>query len=155
RSSLRMLHNEAFGGRKLMKFELTCALVLFGCAGGTGGEIPPRPIDPVPVPPGPSSTASSRCPVDATTGDVACAHESTTIGGRVVVYETPLGAPPESGWPVVIMLQGSLVGPDLMWSAKAADALAKFAMPQTLAIKALLDAGYVVITPEADANALA
>jgi poly(3-hydroxybutyrate) depolymerase len=112
-------------------------------------------MDPQPLPPGPSQSANSRCPVDATTGDVACAHQSTTIGGRTVVYETPLGTPPEFGWPVVVMLQGSLVGPDLMWSAKAADALATFAMPQTLAIKALLDAGYAVITPEADANALA
>src|SRR5262245_31955483 len=150
-----MLQNEAFRRRWLMRFELTCALIFFGCAGGMDDRTPPRPMDSQPAPPGPSSTARSRCPIDATTGDVACAHESTTIGGRLVVYQTPLGAPPEFGWPVVVMLQGSLFGPDLMWAAKASDALAKYAMPQTLAIKALLDAGYAVITPEADANALA
>ena len=137
-----------------MKSELgyVLAVVLTSCAGGMEND--PGSGSVQPLPPGPSGTVASRCAIDAMTGDVSCDHQTTSVGGRPVVYQTPLGTAGEAGWPVVIMMQGSFVGPDLMWAAKN-DSLAKYTMPQTLAIKALLDAGYAVVTPQADNNALA
>ena len=137
-----------------MKLELGCALavVLSSCAGGMEGQGGSPSAQP--LPPGPSGTVGSRCSIDGTSGDVACEFLQATIDGRPVNYQVPLGTVGEEGWPVVIMLQGSFIGPNSMWSAKN-DSNAKFFLPQTLAIKALLDAGYAVITPQADGNALA
>src|SRR5262245_47111335 len=129
-NSLRMLRDRNCRQRLLMPSRLTCALVLLlssaSCAGGSGDETGRASRDPMAAPSGPTATANSRCSIDPMSGDVACAHESQEIGGRLVVYETPLGAAPNDGWPVVLMLQGSLYGPDKMWAAAAHDALAKF-----------------------------
>src|SRR5262249_17458859 len=113
-------------------------------------------MDPAVAPPGSSTTAASRCSIAPTSGDVTCTHETTTIGGRTVVYQTPIGVPPANGWPVVIMLHGSFARPRLSGSAAGGEGpLAKFAVRETRVIKALLDTGYAVIPPPADGNALA
>jgi dienelactone hydrolase len=89
-----------------------------------------------------------------------------------VLWQTPLGAPPPSGWPLAVVYQGSLMSPngqlalssDGMWVARAVDAVpyGLFAAnilqelhTQTGVIRALLDGGYAVITPSADAGGLA
>ena len=43
---------------------------------------------------------------------ISCSHQTTwidsgVIGARQVIYQTPLGTPPASGWPVVLVYQGS------------------------------------------------
>jgi dienelactone hydrolase len=141
---------------------LAAALCSFGGGGCAAtrddGAEPPSadPAAPPEAPPAPPPGASSRCSEDPTTGAVACVHESTTIGGRQVRYQTPLGAAPAGGWPVVVVFQGSFFGPDRMWAASpedVADVLG--AVTQVRLIGALLDAGFAVITPAADANATA
>jgi poly(3-hydroxybutyrate) depolymerase len=98
----------------------------------------------------------SRCSIDATTGDIACTHNDTTLGGRAVSWQTPLGTPPAAGWPVVVVFQGSFFGPETMWAA-AKDSLLGIlgSYTQTLLVKRLLDGGYAVVTPAADINATA
>src|SRR5579884_1553584 len=117
-----------------MKLELGYLLaVVLSSASCADAADTRAPVPPGAVPPGSNSPAASRCPIDATTGDVSCSNQTMTIGGRQVVYQVPLGAAPADGWPVVLMLQGSFYGPNLMWSAKPGDSLAQFTMPQTLA----------------------
>jgi dienelactone hydrolase len=69
---------------------------------------------------------------------------------RSVYYETPLGAPPPSGWPAVVYFQGSLVPGHTSFSATTADPFGMYDL--TLTIKALLDGGYAVIAPDASSN---
>jgi len=65
---------------------------------------------PIPVDPG-----ESRCDSDADTID--CAHETTRIADRDVLFQVPLGDPPETGWPVALFFQGSLFPADTIWTA--------------------------------------
>ena len=119
-----------------------------------------------------SAPVASRCTVDDTGNVITCEHQSITIDGRVVLWETPLGHPPAGGWPLALMFQGSLQSPngqfslsaDGMWSVQPSDAasfgiFANYVLgqlrTQTLVIKHLLDAGYAVLTPTADFNGLA
>jgi hypothetical protein len=62
-----------------------------------------------------------------------------------VHWQVPLGDPPASGWPVVLMFQGSLFSAELTWIAT--DDLPFGAFHQTRVVKALLDHGFAVITP--------
>lgn len=118
----------------------------------SGGGTPTDPGgSPAPAPPG-----GSRCTVDATTGAIDCVYEGDTVGGRQVLWQTPLGTPPAAGWPVAFIFQGSLFAPVTMWSATKGDLLGVLgSYTQTLLVKRLLDGGYVVVTPQADLNAIA
>ena len=72
------------------------------------------------------------------------------IGGlerRTVHYQLPLGDPPDGGWPVVFMFQGSFFPADLNWIGRTSDPIGLYYQVETL--MRLLDAGYAVITPEA------
>jgi len=126
--------------------------------GATGGG----DVAPAPAPP-----PASRCTVGPTVHDIECSHESATIGGRSVLWQTPLGLPPPTGWPLAVIYQGSLLSPDGsaplephgMWKTTATDAasdgiFADYALAQlttqTTVIKQLLDGGYAVVTPTAD-----
>jgi hypothetical protein len=119
-----------------------------------------------------SPDGGSRCTIGPTAHDITCDHQTTAIGGRSVDYETPLGAPPSGGWPVVLLYQGSLyspgggtfLAPHGMWQTRANDAAAYGAaeayvitelVTQTTILKSLLDAGYAVITPTADGGGFA
>jgi dienelactone hydrolase len=121
---------------------------------------------------GGSGASPSRCTVGPTPHDIACDHVSATIGGRALDYETPLGAPPQGGWPVVLVYQGSLLSPNNatilaphgMWMTQANDAANDGAfqdyvinelVTQTTILKRLLDGGYAVITPTADGGGFA
>ena len=89
--------------------------------------------------------------------NVSCAHETTTLltglSGLVprdVHWQTPAGAPPEGGWPAVILFQGSFLPAGFFWSVFDG---APFGMwHQVLLVKSLLEAGFAVITPEAHAG---
>ena len=88
----------------------------------------------------------SRCAVTPTT--VNCSHVSATVGGREVDWQVPVGTPPPSGWPAVVLLQASLYPPSSTWSG---DAGAAFGIYNYLLLEAmLLDNGFAVIEPTAD-----
>lgn len=120
-----------------------------GGAPSSGGS-----VDPSVVPAAP--TSGSRCAVDAVSGDITCTYQGVSVDGRPVLWQTPLGAAPAAGWPVVLVFQGSFFAPEQMWAAAKNDLLGIFGTyTQTLTIKRLLDGGYVVVTPTADLSATA
>ncbi len=144
-------------------------------AGGdpaAGGD-PTAGGDPGPgAPPTTPPVLGSRCIVGPTINDVSCEHETSTIAGRTVLWETPLGTAPPGGWPLVIIYQGSLLSPDGqtvlaphgMWMVTATDAaadgiFANYVLTQltteTMVLKRLLDGGYAVVTPTADNSGFA
>jgi predicted esterase len=118
------------------------------------------------------ASPATQCIVSSPS-DITCNHQSTTIGGRTVLWETPLGTPPTGGWPVVVMFQGSLVDPSGSdpffaphgaWAVESTDGVldgifSAYVMTQLVTqitvIKQLLDNGYAVITPTADAAGFA
>jgi len=57
-----------------------------------------------------SATCSSRSPVDVTYGSMT----------RRVWWATPVGAAPASGWPAVVLYQGTNAGPALTWDTAVA-----------------------------------
>lgn len=94
----------------------------------------------------------SRCQTDGDT--LSCAHQTTTVftgaGGllpREVHWQVPLGTPPQGGWPMAILFQGSLFTAELFWTAVQTDALGFWNQGQLT--KRLLDRGFAVVTPEA------
>jgi poly(3-hydroxyoctanoate) depolymerase len=107
------------------------------------------------LPAGAAETPTSRCTtrkalIGTTT---SCPHHETTLftGAtglvpRDVHHMTPLGTPPPGGWPAVIMWSPSFWGAEVAWSANTI--LPAGAYYDTMQIKALLDNGFVVITPE-------
>jgi len=66
---------------------------------------------------------------------------------RDVAWQVPLGSAPAAGFPVVILFQGSFYGPALMFDGAAGGPHGVYHLAST--IKALLDAGYAVLAPEA------
>ncbi|MCR9162221.1 MAG: dienelactone hydrolase family protein [bacterium] len=95
---------------------------------------------------------ASRCEVTETT--ITCTHQTLTLFTglgdavpREVHWQTPLGDPPAAGWPAVFVFQGSLFTAELFWTVIDTEAFGYW--NQGLLTKALLDAGFVVITPEA------
>jgi dienelactone hydrolase len=66
---------------------------------------------------------------------------------RNVYYQVPLGPPPVNGWSVVILFQGSLFSPAVTMQAASAEPFGAYY--QVSLVKRLLDAGYVVLEPEA------
>jgi dienelactone hydrolase len=70
----------------------------------------------------------------------------TGIVPRQVHWQVPTGTAPAGGWPAVVMYSPSLYSAQLAWSASRL--LPAGAYYETATIKALLDAGYAVLTPE-------
>jgi poly(3-hydroxybutyrate) depolymerase len=92
--------------------------------------------------------AGSRCQITAT--DATCQYESTTITGRPVAYETPVGQAPTGGWPAVVYFQGSLVPGTDAFAAMSTATFGQYDL--TLTVAALLADGYVVIAPDASGD---
>jgi dienelactone hydrolase len=153
---------------------LVGALIFCGCSASPPGTDPaPDPMGGgggaagSPSVPGAATPFASRCTVGPTEHDIDCAHERSTVGGRIVDWQVPLGAAPAGGWPVVVVFQGSFLKPDGasflapngMWKVTSHDAdadgiqhdyvLAELTT-ETRLIERLLDSGYAVITPTAD-----
>lgn len=102
---------------------------------------------------GNSGNVGSRC--TETPDHIACPYEVTSLPAqagilRDVLYQVPLGTPPNGGFPVVIFFQGSFYGPALMFDVDVDASHGGIHVAQT--IKSLLDAGYAVIAPEAHAE---
>jgi poly(3-hydroxyoctanoate) depolymerase len=94
----------------------------------------------------------SRCKLDG--ARIYCSHRSDTlwtgklnVTPRIVHWQVPVGEAPPEGWPVVLMFQGSLFSADTFWDAQQDDGFGAY--NQVLLTRALLDAGFAVITPEA------
>ena len=92
--------------------------------------------------------ALSRCSEDE--GRVVCPRNTTRLVaagiGRDVHWQLPLGAAPEAGWPSVILFQGSLFAAGFAWVGAPGAPFG--AEHQAALIRALLDAGFAVLTPE-------
>lgn len=102
-----------------------------------------------------SSPPRSVC--EETKDRVVCPRRTTTesvgFGGldvRDVHWQVPSGPPPERGWPVALLFQGSLFSAELGWGGERDAPFGGFA--QVRLIQLLLDAGFVVVTPEARFN---
>lgn len=99
-----------------------------------------------------SDAGASRCVVDST--GVTCQSQSLQLSDgtnqRTVTYETPLGTSPPGGWPTVIYFQGSFIPGHTSFAATPTAAFGMYEL--TLTIKALLDGGWAVISPDATSN---
>jgi poly(3-hydroxybutyrate) depolymerase len=101
---------------------------------------------------------ASRCTMSAamitcTSATFTITTPAGTAGGasfpsyaRVVHYQVPVGAAPVSGWPAVVMYQGSFISAAYTFSASSAEEYGLYY--QTELVKNLLDAGYAVLAPE-------
>lgn len=94
----------------------------------------------------------SRC--EETADTLTCSHQTTTLftgytglAPRQVHWQVPLGDPPEDGWPVAVLFQGSLFTAELFWVVLDVDAFGYWNQGQVT--RSLLDSGFAVITPEA------
>ncbi len=89
-------------------------------------------------------------PCVATETSVECPYLTTTLTvgalSRNVYSKAPSGDVPDGGWPAVIGFQGSYVGAANMWHGQAGESFG--ALYQTQTLSTLLEAGYVVLTPE-------
>ena len=118
-------------------------LALGACGGGGSGALDASgAVDTGAV--GDAATAS-RC--TASEVAIACTSHDTQLAGRTVTYEVPLGTPPTAGWPVVVYFQGSFVAGARAFGAAKSDTFGAYNLSAT--VKALLDAGYAVIAPNA------
>jgi len=82
---------------------------------------------------------------------IACSYNSTQcsdgVVNRYIYYSTPLGTPPKDGWPLVIMFQGSFFQAEFFFVGSSE--LPFGGIYQVATVKALLDAGFAVIAPNA------
>jgi hypothetical protein len=120
----------------------SAGVTLSDCHGPTSAGI----VDSQDCSPRLKPSGESRCAVSAST--VACTHSTTTIGGREVDWQVPLGTPPAAGWPAVVLLQPSLYPPSNDWAGEAGAAFGAFNYFMLEAM--LLDNGFAVIEPTAD-----
>ncbi len=99
-----------------------------------------------------SDTAASAPYCAITETWIECPHQDLGIplfgeaSDRRVFYAEPLGEPPADGWPYVLLFQGSYFPAENFWSAEPGVPWGGWY--QALAVAALLDAGFAVITPE-------
>lgn len=117
------------------------AIALGGCA--FEGETLELDIDP---------DVQARCTADEER--VHCERATVTfatgafgLSAREVHLMHPAGAPPERGWPAVVMFQGSLHSAEGTFDGERDGEFGDYYEART--VMALLDAGYVVIAPEA------
>ncbi len=90
-------------------------------------------------------------PCTETKDQLKCPHHTLTLEGdvfgRQVHFKAPVGEAPDAGWPVVIAYQGSFHTAGDMWSAHPNDEYGGWFQAELL--RALVDRGFLVVTPEA------
>lgn len=101
------------------------------------------------------AAAASRCSVTDTS--VSCTHTVTSLKAspaivRDVYWQTPLTARPSTGYPAVILYQGSFAGPAITWSTLSKPTPFGGFYQGVLHAR-LLDKGFTVIAPAAAAGA--
>ena len=87
---------------------------------------------------------------------MVCTYEIKTLDvpvgfiteARDVLYALPLGTAPKDGWPVAILFHGTAFTPEYYWDGSEDDALGHWNQLQL--VKALLEAGFAVLTPRAE-----
>lgn len=89
----------------------------------------------------------SRC--DEALGTLTCVHESRLTRGRLIHWQVPLGDAPAGGWPAVVIFQPSIYAAELHWTGVAGGPFGQYYPAD--AIRTLLDGGFAVITPQAQA----
>ncbi len=86
-----------------------------------------------------------------TLGTIACAANSARVGPdhhqRRVLWQVPAGDPPDTGWPVVLLFQGSLAPAQTYWSGFSGEPLGGLHAVELT--EDLLSDGFAVFTPEA------
>ena len=110
-----------------------------------------EPEDSASIDASPPVDAGSRCTVTETT--VSCTHNITSLKAsptvvRDVYWQSPLRAKPASGYPAVIVYQGSFGGPALTWGTLT-KSTPFGGFYQGLLQARLLDEGFIVIAPSA------
>ncbi|HMJ16354.1 MAG TPA: prolyl oligopeptidase family serine peptidase [Polyangiaceae bacterium] len=109
--------------------------------GGTGGAG------------GSSGASGARC--DVTQANIVCRSKpivtiATGADSRRVYWNDPLTAAPASGWPAVVLYQGSFFGPSVTWDVPLARGTTPFGGDvQVELVATLIERGFVVIQPEA------
>lgn len=118
-----------------------CVCAVTGCA--FDGDALDFAIDP---------DADARCAVSET--DVVCDHVTVTfatgafgVAAREVHLMHPLGEAPPGGWPAVLLFQGSFHSGEGFFEGHEGDEYG--GLHQARLVARLLDAGYVVLAPEA------
>lgn len=123
----------------LLRFLAACADPISPCADPVAAlpEVDPLPAD--------CDQAGER---------LTCAHDTLALDledpvreTREVHFAAPQAPPPTAGWPVAILFQGSFFSAEVTWSASVDDLYGAFW--QTSVVRALLEAGFLVVTPEA------
>ena len=102
------------------------------------------------------AAAPSRCTTDE--GVITCPFETKTLDipvgliteARDVLYATPLTDPPAGGFPVVLLFHGAAVEVEYFWNTAAGLLDIGGLTHQVGTVKALLDAGFAVVTPRAE-----
>jgi poly(3-hydroxyoctanoate) depolymerase len=94
----------------------------------------------------PLLNAQSRCV--ETSQVISCTNQESPISGnsrdtRRVLWEVPMGTPPDGGWPVVLMYQGT--SHPVEFTRDIDDPGGNYYQVET--IKELLDNGYAVVAP--------
>jgi poly(3-hydroxyoctanoate) depolymerase len=117
------------------------ALLTGACGSSSDAELSPNKSG--------QELTTSRCQLYPS--DVVCTKHELSLPAllirRKVTYEVPLGTPPAQGWPTVLYFQGSFFPGSRAFAAGAADVAGQYNL--TLTVKALLDAGYAVLAPDA------
>ncbi len=116
-------------------------LLTSACGPSSDAELPPAKSG--------QDLTTSRCQIYPS--DVVCTKHELSLPAllirRKVTYEVPIGTPPAQGWPTVLYFQGSFFPGSRAFAAGLADVAGQYNL--TLTVKALLDAGYAVLAPDA------
>lgn len=95
------------------------------------------------------SVTGSRC--EEALGTLTCEHETRLTRGRILHWQVPLGDAPAGGWPAVVVFQPSIYAAEAHWTGIAGGPFGQYYPADT--IRTLLDGGFAVITPQAQALA--
>lgn len=128
-----------------------------GGSDGGGDATPPDDTSDAATPDADVDDASApgryEAPCTASDASVECEYTltelTTTAGTRNIYWTKPIGAPPAEGFPVALVFQGSFFGPSFTWQELTPE-LPFGGFYQGLLHVALLEAGFVVIEPEAE-----
>ncbi len=92
-----------------------------------------------------SAGTTPRCEV--LPARIRCAYEVAEIRDRPVLYQTPFAEPPAQGAPLVLLFQGTGLPPFHAFDASRGERFGAYYQAEL--VHRLLDAGYVVVAPEA------
>lgn len=145
-------------------------MLLLAACGGTGAievgdgvgspEAPLWLADSGSPPPPPDPAVSVQEPdCEVLRGRTRCAYERRTLrtgssleANRDVLFQLPRGTPPDEGWPVALLFQGSYHPAVHFWDAEDDGSWGE--VHQGEVVRALLSAGVAVLTPEARGGGL-